>query len=50
MLNLKDMDQDIIGPYKSQQKVIFFKRSVHEHGSLNEDETKISVYRTSRAF
>ena len=46
MLHLRVMDQDIIGLSNSQQKVIFFKRSVHEHGSLNEDETKISVCRT----
>ena len=43
MLHSQVMDQDIIGPSKSQQKVIFFKRSVHGHGNFNEDETKISV-------
>ena len=47
MLHLRVMDQDIMGPSKSQQKVIFLQRSVHEHGNFNEDETKGSVYKTS---
>ena len=40
MLHLEVMDQNITGPFKSQQKVIFFQRSVDEHESFNEDETK----------
>ena len=44
------MAQDIIGPSKSQQKVIFLQRRVLEHGNFNEDESKMSVYRTSGDF
>ena len=40
--HLRVMDQNIRGPSKSQQKVMFLQ-SVHEHGNLNEDETKRSV-------
>ena len=46
MLHLEVMHQNITGPFKSQQKVIFLQRSVHEHGKLNEYETKRDVYKT----
>ena len=40
MLHLEVMSQNITSHFKSQQKVIFLQRSVHEHGNFNEDETK----------
>ncbi len=43
MLHLEVMDQNITGPFQSQQKVNFLLRSVHEHGNFNEDKTKRAV-------
>ena len=43
MLHLEVMDQNITGPFKSQQKVILLQRSFHEHGNINQDETKRAV-------
>ena len=35
LIRLKDTSSDIIGHLKSQQKVIFFQSSLHEHGNYN---------------
>ena len=40
MLHLEGMDQNITGPFQSQQKVNFLFWRYIEHGNSNWDETK----------